>query len=170
MEVSTDLIFMEVQEKSENGLTEKKVVSKKKRKQKGSKWRKSDKLISLIALFISLGTFITFAYQNFLIQKQQYRSVMPYLMINKFTEYDENQQALTLFDIMNNGVGPTFIEDIEIRYEGKVYSSIEDFYLKVFMLALLSKQEEQSYPLDMLFHQVKLSQFCIQMIQLRQKF
>lgn len=121
---------MEVHEKSENGLTEKKVALKKKIKHKGSEWKKSDKLISLIALLISLGTFITFSYQNYLIQKQQYRSVMPYLMINKFTGYDENQQALTRIDIFNNGVGPAFIEEIEIKYEGKVYSSVREFLLK----------------------------------------
>ncbi|MEK6481945.1 hypothetical protein WJR50_30675 [Catalinimonas sp. 4WD22] len=121
---------MEIQEKSENGLTEKEVSLKKKRKIKGSKWRKSDKLISLIALFISLGTFVTFAYQNYLIQKQQYRSVMPYLMTNKFTGYDDNQQALTNIYISNNGVGPAFIEEIEIRYEGKVYHSVGEFLYK----------------------------------------
>lgn len=121
---------MEVKEKPENGLTEKKVALKKKRKHKDSKWGKSDKLISLIALLISLGTFITFSYQNYLIQKQQYRSVMPYLMINKYTGYDENQQALTRIEIFNNGVGPAFVEEVEIMYEGEMYSSVGEFLLE----------------------------------------
>ncbi len=90
---------------------------------------KSNQLLSLIALLISLGTFITFAYQNYLIREQQYRSVLPYLMINPFTGFDENGQPTYVLALFNNGVGLAFIEDLSIIYQGKEYSSVRSFYL-----------------------------------------
>ena len=48
------------------------------------KFWSSDKFLSLLAFLISLGTFSTFAYQTYLIQKQQYASTMPYLSIETY--------------------------------------------------------------------------------------
>lgn len=112
---------MEAVEAPENS-TQKKI-----RKTKGKKRSLSNNLMSLFALIISLGTFITFAYQNYLIQKQQYRSVMPYLMVSTYSGSDQDQNEVKSFNIFNNGVGPAFIEDIEINFEGKVYKSIHSF-------------------------------------------
>ena len=77
----------------------------------------SNKLLSLFAFLISLGTFTTFAYQTYLIRKQQYASVMPYLMINN-SKSSNSDYSIQLF---NNGIGPAFIKEIKIHYEGKVY-------------------------------------------------
>ena len=46
----------------------------------------SDNLLSLFAFLVSVGTFSTFAYQTYLIQKQQYASMMPYLMIERYND------------------------------------------------------------------------------------
>lgn len=91
-------------------------------------WR-SDKLMSLFALLISMGTFITFAYQNYLIQKQQYRSVMPYLMMYKSTGFQADGQRKISLVLANNGVGPAFVESLKISYDGQEYSTVYDFFL-----------------------------------------
>ena len=43
------------------------------------KFWSSDKFLSLLTFLISIGTFSTFVYQTYLIQKQQYANVLPYL-------------------------------------------------------------------------------------------
>ncbi|WPP48447.1 hypothetical protein [Catalinimonas niigatensis] len=89
---------------------------------------KSNQLMSLFALLLSAGTFITFAYQNYLIQKQQYGSVRPYLLRSLSTGYDANGQASTSWVLVNNGVGPAFVESFKIKYQGKEYNSVASFF------------------------------------------
>lgn len=89
-----------------------------------------DKLMSFSAFLISVGTFLTFAYQTHLIQKQQFRSVLPYLMITQYTGYVNQDQKTISLQLFNNGVGPAFIEDIKISYQGKEYKSIYDFFIQ----------------------------------------
>ena len=50
------------------------------------KFWSSDKFLSLLAFLISIGTFFTFAYQTYLIQKQQYANTMPYLSIENYRD------------------------------------------------------------------------------------
>ena len=87
--------------------------------QKKSFWS-LDKLLSLVAFLVSVGTFSTFAYQTYLIQKQQYASTMPYLMLfknnNGSGEYTQHSMSLA-----NNGIGPAFIQDIKIYYQDSIY-------------------------------------------------
>ena len=80
----------------------------------------SDKLLSLFAFLISVGTFSTFAYQTYLIQKQQYASTMPYLMLflNNDGSGEYTQHSITL---ANNGIGPAFIQDIKIHYQDSIF-------------------------------------------------
>jgi len=77
----------------------------------------SDKLLSLFAFLISVGTFVTFAYQTYLIRKQQYASVMPYLMINYSTD---NSKKFISVNVTNNGIGPAFIKDIKVHYNDTI--------------------------------------------------
>ena len=80
----------------------------------------SDKLLSLFAFLVSVGTFSTFAYQTYLIQKQQYVSTMPYLMLflNSDGSGEYTQHSISL---ANNGIGPAFIQDIKIHYRDSIY-------------------------------------------------
>lgn len=89
-----------------------------------------DRLMSFAALLISLATFVTFGYQNYLIQKQQYGSVLPYLRIENSYMYDSKGQPVIGLQLSNNGVGPAFIEQVNITYQGKRYSSISDFFIQ----------------------------------------
>lgn len=81
-----------------------------------NKFWSSDKFLSLLAFLISIGTFSTFAYQTYLIQKQQYANVLPYLQINYGSGYDYFR-----IEVSNNGVGPAFIEDLVIHYQDSSY-------------------------------------------------
>ncbi|MDX1942884.1 MAG: hypothetical protein SFU99_20135 [Saprospiraceae bacterium] len=76
-----------------------------------------DKTLSLLAFLISLGTFFLLYYQTRLTQKQQYASVLPYLEI-----FNRNPRAEDYtFAITNNGIGPAFIEKVNIHYNGKTF-------------------------------------------------
>ena len=83
------------------------------------KFWSSDKFLSLLAFLISLGTFSTFAYQTYLIQKQQYASTMPYLSIE--SQQDGTQGYFNYkIGIVNNGVGPAFIQGVKIYHKDSV--------------------------------------------------
>jgi hypothetical protein len=79
----------------------------------------ADKFLSISAMLISVGTFATFIYQTNLIQKQQYASVLPYLEIWNSGATSDTYK----FYLVNNGIGPAFIQDIKIHYKGKVYNN-----------------------------------------------
>jgi hypothetical protein len=89
-----------------------------------------EKLISFTAFLISIGTFITFAYQTHLIQKQQFRGVLPYLMINIHTGYDSQGKKLISLELYNNGLGPAIVEDVTFSYNGNSYATLYDFFIE----------------------------------------
>lgn len=91
--------------------------------EKSNVWR-SDRIVSISAIFISLLTLFTFINQNRLLQKQAALSVLPYLAIS--SSYNNGSEPSFKLKIVNRGVGPAIIESQQIRYEGKVYN--EDFF------------------------------------------
>ncbi len=96
----------------------------------------SNNLLGLFAFIISVGTFITFTYQTYLIrnqtamiQKQQFASVLPYLTMFNSTGERPDEFAVV---IQNDGVGPAFIQHMQVVYEGKTHEgSLSDFFIKV---------------------------------------
>ncbi len=97
---------------------------------------KTDRILSVLAFVISIATLIALMYQsnlvreqNNLIQKEQYASVMPYLTMGFMGSEDDSRFE---FILRNDGVGPAFIKDINIRYQDSLYKmSIIDFYTKI---------------------------------------
>ncbi len=79
----------------------------------------SDKLVGIVAISISLITLIIFVKQTNIMERQSRLSVMPYLLIE--TSNNGYEKTFTI-DIINYGVGPAIIEDIQILYENKKYS------------------------------------------------
>jgi hypothetical protein len=88
--------------------------------QKPTFWN-ADKIVSLSAILISLATMGVYIYQTHLIQKQQNASVMPYLMIAT-SSHNENHFNV---GVVNNGLGPAFIEEINIHFLGKEYKNCD---------------------------------------------
>lgn len=80
------------------------------------KFWSSEKILSVCAILISLGTFASIVYQNGLIRQQQSATVLPYLEI--WNSQSESRYSLML---MNNGIGPAFIREIRILYKGETF-------------------------------------------------
>jgi hypothetical protein len=89
----------------------------------------ADKIVSFSAILISLATMAIYLYQTHLIQKQQHASVMPYLMTTTSNFGDDH----FLVELHNNGLGPAFIEEVNVYYLGKKYenSDFSTFFSKL---------------------------------------
>ncbi|NER14914.1 hypothetical protein GWK08_15770 [Leptobacterium flavescens] len=87
-----------------------------------------EKIMAFLAFVVSICTLYLFFHQTSLMRKQQYASVLPYLEVGN-TENNGNYG----FVLNNNGIGPAFIEEINIHYKDSVYrnTDINDFYVKV---------------------------------------
>ncbi|HAS42879.1 MAG TPA: hypothetical protein DCS93_20535 [Microscillaceae bacterium] len=85
----------------------------------------SDKIVSASAILISLMTLFVSLYQTAMIRKQQRLSVLPYLSLGNYNTGGPNYKLV----LKNDGIGPAFIESVEIVYKGKKYP----YDLPVFM-------------------------------------
>ena len=85
------------------------------------KFWNADKIVSFSAILISLATMAIYLYQTHLIQKQQHASVMPYLMTTT-SRYGDDHFCVELH---NDGLGPAFIEEVNIYYLGKKYAKTD---------------------------------------------
>ncbi len=91
-----------------------------------------DKIVSFLALGISLFTLIVFARQTSIIEKQSRLSAMPYLSIEKGNDTENNVITITL---NNYGVGPAIIDSMHVSYKGKKYEmDFVDFVKEKFLV------------------------------------
>ncbi len=77
-----------------------------------------DRVVTLLAILISLITLIVFARQTNIIERQSRLSTMPYLYVETGYNSEEDYIAITL---NNYGVGPAIIEGIKISYQEETY-------------------------------------------------
>ena len=82
------------------------------------KWS-SDRWLSMVAIFASMGTLFTIVYQTNLIRKEQYASVLPYLEMWNSNPGKQGESYIYL--LMNNGIGPAFIKEVKVHYKDSVY-------------------------------------------------
>lgn len=101
---------------------------------KTRKWN-ADKTVSLSAILISLMTLFVSLYQTNMIRQQQRLSVLPYLSFGNYNTGGANYKLM----LSNDGIGPAFIESVEISYKGKTYP----YDLPVFFRDVIPKQVEQ---------------------------
>lgn len=78
----------------------------------------ADRIVTVLAISISLFTLIVFARQTSIIEKQSRMSVLPYL--NMEIGYNPDEDFITL-TLNNYGVGPAIIEEMNISYKGETY-------------------------------------------------
>lgn len=84
----------------------------------------SDRIVSMSAIFISLATLFVFVYQTNLIREQQHLSVYPHLSLGNY--YSGSLQYKMV--IANEGIGPAFVESIEvIDTLGNSYEGLSDY-------------------------------------------
>lgn len=71
----------------------------------------ADRVVSLTAIIVSLGTLFTIVYQTQLIRKQQYASVLPYIEM-----WNSNRGDSYSYMLFNNGIGPAFVKEVKVHY------------------------------------------------------
>jgi hypothetical protein len=76
----------------------------------------ADKIVSLSAMVVGVGSLVTILYQTKLMRESQHASVMPYLMM----AVQSNNDATNL-TLRNAGIGPALLDDVRVRYKGKDY-------------------------------------------------
>jgi hypothetical protein len=85
----------------------------------------TDRVVSLSALAVGVGSLFVIAYQTHLTRQAQYASVRPYLYI----VLEANDQGTHLV-LRNTGIGPALIDDVRIRYQGReITGDPYDFYV-----------------------------------------
>ena len=99
-----------------------------------------DRIVTILAISISLFTLIVFARQTSIIEKQSRLSVLPYLNMEMGYNPDEDFITLTL---NNYGVGPAIIEEMKISYMGETYEMdfadfLQNDFFKVDSIAVLA--------------------------------
>ncbi|OJJ20095.1 hypothetical protein BKI52_16620 [marine bacterium AO1-C] len=87
-----------------------------------------------MTLFVSL-------YQTAIIRKQQRLSVLPYLSLGNYNTGGPNYKLV----LKNDGIGPAFIESVEIEYKGKKYPYDLPVFLRENMLDSLKKIKRMSH-------------------------
>jgi hypothetical protein len=76
----------------------------------------SNRIVSISAFLISIGTLVTFVYQTKLMREQQNAAVLPYLEM-WYTDTPEKFEI----NIYNKGLGPAFIQDYKIYKNDSIY-------------------------------------------------
>ena len=77
----------------------------------------TEKIVSFSAVLISIGTLVVLIYQTNLMSQQQRLSVLPYLTLGNMGAFTPAYKYI----VFNNGIGPAFLEKVEVKYKGKVY-------------------------------------------------
>jgi hypothetical protein len=87
----------------------------------------TDRVVSLTAMIVGLGSLFTVVYQTALEREQQKASALPYVMIGL-----QVSDARSYVFVRNTGVGPALIEDIVLHYQGReIRQDPYDFLLEV---------------------------------------
>jgi hypothetical protein len=87
----------------------------------------TDRVLSLSAMIVGLGSLFIIVYQTALLREQQKASALPYLWLG----LQVNDERSYVF-VRNTGVGPAMIEDVVLRYQGReIRQDPYDFFLEV---------------------------------------
>ncbi|HVJ31277.1 MAG TPA: hypothetical protein VNA66_13270, partial [Gammaproteobacteria bacterium] len=86
----------------------------------------TDRVVSLSAMLVGLGSLFIIVYQTALLREQQAASSLPYVMVGIMANPDR-----TYIVARNTGVGPALIEEVVVRYRGSEMKDPHDFFLEV---------------------------------------
>jgi hypothetical protein len=76
----------------------------------------TDRIVSLMAMVVGVGSLFIILYQTKLMREQQRASVLPYLAIAL-----QSTDRSTYLVVRNTGIGPARLEDVRVRYKGKEF-------------------------------------------------
>jgi hypothetical protein len=85
-----------------------------------NRWR-PELLFSIASLVVSMCAFGAAAMQTYLMQRQQYATVWPYLELRISISGNEGFAAR----LTNKGVGPAIVKQVDISYQGQRYERLE---------------------------------------------
>jgi hypothetical protein len=89
------------------------------------KWD-TDKIVSLSAMAVGVGSLVTILYQTKLMRESQHASAMPYLAF-----VVQSNEETTNFVVRNTGIGPALLNDVRVRYKGKDFvGDAYDFFVQ----------------------------------------
>ncbi|HET9268943.1 MAG TPA: hypothetical protein VFO31_12295 [Vicinamibacterales bacterium] len=93
------------------------------------KWKwDTDRIVSLSAMVVGVGSLAIILYQTKLMREQQRASVMPYLMMAVQSSTNDHRTYLT---VRNAGIGPALLGDVRVRYKGKDFAGdAYDFFVQ----------------------------------------
>ena len=74
----------------------------------------TDRILSLTAMLVGVGSLVTLAYQAGLTRQSQHASMRPYLYVQLMA----NDQGVHVL-LTNSGIGPALIDDVHIHYQGR---------------------------------------------------
>lgn len=123
MRIFTILIFSRIEKEVEKSGTH---MAKKKTKVKKTVLWKDERLLSITALLISVGTLLVFLYQTNLVRKQQYMSVLPYLEFQNHATFSKDFKLV----LKNKGIGPALITSRNIVINGRKYDLDVGMYVE----------------------------------------
>lgn len=88
----------------------------------------ADRIVSISAIVVSLGTLFLIMYQTNLIRKEQKASVMPNLSIG-YGIHIENDEIEESIRLSNLGVGPAFVREVRVIEGDEVFETDPVGYL-----------------------------------------
>ncbi len=102
-----------------------------------NKFWTSEKLLTIVAILISISTLMVFIYQTNLIRKQQYLSVYPHLALGDYYTNSPNYRYV----LENKGIGPALIKSLKIKDKNKIY----DKNLVPYLRKMIKKEDSLHY-------------------------
>ena len=82
----------------------------------------TDRVMSISAIIVSIGTLLMIFYQTSLTRKEQKASVLPSLFIGYSFNESDSAVKETIW-LTNQGLGPAFIEQVSVLAQGNVYDT-----------------------------------------------
>jgi hypothetical protein len=87
----------------------------------------TDRIVSLSAMVVGVGSLFVIAYQTHLMRQAQSASALPYLMVGIQSNNEGAYLTLT-----NKGLGPALIESVRIRHEGRTFDEDpHDYFVRM---------------------------------------
>src|SRR6186997_391236 len=85
----------------------------------------TDRIVSLSAMAVSIGSLFIIVYQTYLTRQAQHASVLPYL----YFSLSSNDEGVAV-RLTNSGIGPAVIDDVRVHYQAReIVGDAYDFYL-----------------------------------------
>lgn len=81
------------------------------------KFWNTDKIVSISAILIGVGSLVVVTYQTELIQREQRTSVMPYLEFESRTPTANRTEVY----LVNSGLGPALVKEVRVHFDGATY-------------------------------------------------